>query len=133
MRKILTLLVPVVLLSACSWGITMDPAAKNVRTAWSGDVSACRDLGKVTVSVMDHVGPVDRNHITVRDELEVLARNEAAKMQADTIKPLAEPAGGSQAWGVYQCGASGLKAGQRAKPASASSSVEVQTYPVKGG
>lgn len=133
MRKILTLLVPIVLLSACSWGITMDPAAKHVRTAWNDNVSACRDLGKVTVSVMDHVGPVDRNTITVRDELEVLARNEAAKMQADTIKPLAEPVDGSQAWGVYQCGAGGLKSGPSAKPASASSSPEVQTFPVKGG
>ncbi|TPG11511.1 DUF4156 domain-containing protein [Rhodanobacter glycinis] len=104
MRKTLLLLAPVLLLSACSWGITMDDAAKNVRTAWSGDVSSCRDLGKVTVSVMDHVGPVDRNTITVRDELEVLARNEAAKMHADTIKPLAEPTDGSQPWGAYQCG-----------------------------
>ena len=51
----------------------------------------CQDLGKVTVSVMDRVGPVDRNDIKVRDELEVMARNEAAKMNADTIKPLAEP------------------------------------------
>jgi hypothetical protein len=104
MRKTLPMLVPVLLLSACSWGITLDDAAKNVRTAWSGDVSACRDLGKVTVSVMDHVGPVDRNNITVSDELEVLARNEAATMHADTIKPLAEPVDGSQPWGAYQCG-----------------------------
>ena len=94
MRKTLLLLVPVLLLNACSWGITLDDSAKNVRTAWSGDVSGCHDLGKVTVSVMDHVGPVDRNTITVRDELEVMARNEAAKMHADTIKPLAEPADG---------------------------------------
>jgi len=79
MRKTLLLLVPVLLLGACSWGITLDDAAKSVRTAWSGDVSACRDLGKVTVSVMDRVGPVDRNDIKVRDELEVLARNEASR------------------------------------------------------
>ncbi len=132
MRKILTLLVPVVLLSACSWGITMDPDAKNVRTAWSGDVAACQERGKVTVSVMNRVGPVDRNNITVRDELEVLARNEAAKMHANTIKPLAEPVDGSQAWGVYQCGASALKPGQ-AKPAGAASTGEVQTFPIKNG
>jgi hypothetical protein len=105
MRKTLLMLVPVLLLGACSWGITLDDAARNVRTAWSGDVSACHDLGKVTVSVMDHVGPVDRNNITVSDELEVLARNEAAKMRADTIKPLADPVDGSQPWGVYRCGA----------------------------
>jgi hypothetical protein len=129
MRKTLLLLVPVLLLSACNWGITMDPAAKNVRTAWSGDVSACRELGKVTVSVMDHVGPVDRNDIKVRDELEVLARNEAAKMNADTIKPLAEPSAGSQPWGAYQCGTHVPTAGSgKAKPA-ASASGNAQTFP----
>jgi hypothetical protein len=132
MRKTLLLLVPVLLLSACNWGITMDPAAKNVRTAWSGDVSACRDLGKVTVSVMDHVGPVDRNDIKVRDELEVLARNEAAKMHADTIKPLAEPDAGSQPWGAYQCGArvpAATPAAGHAAPASAPGNA--QTFPIK--
>ncbi|MEO8809742.1 MAG: DUF4156 domain-containing protein [Rhodanobacter sp.] len=133
MRKSLLLLVPVVLLAGCSWGITMDPAAKNVRTAWTGDVSGCRDLGKVTVSVMDRVGPVDRNAITVRDELEVLARNQAAQMHADTIKSLAEPLDGSQPWGAYQCGTSGMKADQHARPAGASTSPDLQTFPVKGG
>jgi hypothetical protein len=98
MRKTLLLLVPV-LLSACTYGITLDDAAKNVRTAWGGDVSGCRDMGKVTVSVQDHIGPVDRNNITVRDELEVLARNQAAELHADTIKPLADPTDGSQPWG----------------------------------
>jgi len=131
MRKTLLLLLPV-LLSACSWGITMDPAAKNVRTAWSGDVSGCRELGKVTVSVMDHVGPVDRNTITVRDELEVLARNQAAEMHADTIKPLAEPSNGSQPWGAYQCGVTGMKP-VRNPAATHSAGGEVQTFPIKGG
>jgi hypothetical protein len=134
MRKTLLLLVPVLLLSACSWGITMDAAAKNVRTAWSGDVSSCRELGKVTVSVMDHVGPVDRNAITVRDELEVLARNQAAQMHADTIKPLAEPADGSQPWGAYQCGARQLTpARSSVEPARGNSTPgNAQTFPVQG-
>ena len=65
MRKNLLLLVPVLALGACTWGITMDEAAKNVRTAWNGDVSACHELGKVTVSVMDHIGPVNRNGMTI--------------------------------------------------------------------
>lgn len=132
MRKTLLMLVPVALLGACSWGINLDDAAKNVRTAWSGDVSACRDLGKVTVSVMDRVGPVDRNTITVRDELQVLARNEAAKMNADTIKPLAEASEGSQPWGVYQCGANRIapvQAPVTVKPATAPGAAE--TFPVK--
>ena len=132
MRKTLLLLAPVLLLGACSWGITLDSAGQNVRTAWSGDVSGCRDLGKVTVSVMDRLGPVDRNDIKVRDELEVMARNEAAKMQADTIKPLAEPSDGSQPWGAYQCGSGTLKPMNGPAPAK-SAAGEVQTFPVSGG
>ena len=134
MRKTLILLVPVVLLSACSWGITPDPGSQDVRTAWSGDVSGCRDLGKITVSVMNHVGPVDRNTITVRDELQVMARNQAADMHADTIKPLAEPSNGSQPWGAYECGVAGLKRGPQARPAGTSTAPgSVQTFPIKGG
>jgi len=135
MRKTLLLLVPVLLLSACTWGITLDDAARNVHTAWSGDVSSCRDLGKVTVSVMDRVGPIDRNDITVRDELEVMARNQAAQMHADTIKPLAEPNDGSQPWGAYQCGARQIapaaSPGAPAIPNTAPGNT--QTFPVKGG
>lgn len=134
MRKTLLLLAPVLLLGACSWGITLDSAAKNVRTVWSGDVSACHDVGKVTVSVMDRMGPVNRNQITVRDELEVMARNEAAKMHADTIKPLAEPADGSQPWGAYQCGSRAIAPTSAAKPAANHSAPgSVQTFPVHGG
>ena len=120
------------LLAGCSWGIKLSDAGRQVHTAWNGDVSACRQLGKVTVSVADHVGPVNRNDIKVRDELEVMARNEAASMGADTVKPLAEPADGSQAWGAYQCG-NALKATTPAAPASqpaAPTSGAAQTYPI---
>ncbi|HEY8585570.1 MAG TPA: DUF4156 domain-containing protein [Rhodanobacter sp.] len=132
MRKTLMLLVPVLLLSACNWGITLDPAAKNVRTAWSGDVSACRDLGKVTVSVMDRLGPVDRNDIKVRDELEVLARNEAAKMHADTIKPLSEPSAGSQPWGAYDCSGRAVSPASGTPARGASGQGSTQTFPIGG-
>ncbi len=137
MRKTLLLLVPV-FLSACTYGITLDDAAKNVRTAWGGDVSGCRDMGKVTVSVQDHIGPVDRNNITVRDELEVLARNQAAELHADTIKPLADPTDGSQPWGAYQCGSRPINPshrpaapGNNGSPSSAPGNA--QTFPVHSG
>jgi hypothetical protein len=140
MRKTLMLLVPAVLLAGCTWGITLDDSAKQVRTAWNGDVSGCRELGKVTVSVMDRVGPVDRNTIKVRDELEVMARNEAAKMHADTIKPLGEPSEGSQPWGAYSCGPGGAVSGTPApapmpadNAAGQGAAGGAQTFPVKGG
>jgi hypothetical protein len=80
---------------------------------------------------MERVGPVDRNDIKVRDELEVLARNEAAKMHADTIKPLAEPADGSQPWGAYQCGANKVPSARSSAPAS-STPGNAQTFPIQG-
>jgi hypothetical protein len=136
MRKTLLMaVVAAVALSGCSWGIKLNKAGRQVRTAWNGNVSSCRELGKVTVSVMDRIGPIDRNDIKVRDELEVMARNEAATMGADTVKPLGEPNGGTQSWGAYHCGSKPIPA----SPASATSSSEVpregaaKTYPLKSG
>ncbi|GAB2571330.1 DUF4156 domain-containing protein [Dyella jejuensis] len=142
MRKTLLLLAPVVLLGGCTWGINPDPGSSIVRTVWNGDVSGCRDLGKITVSVMDHVGPFDRNDIKVRDELQVQARNSALSMHADTIKPLADPADGSQPWEAYSCGNhhEGSFApppvqspGAQPPPPPPPQSGGFQTYPAKGG
>ena len=94
-------------LAACSWGIRLDSGGEKVRTAWTGDVGSCTDMGRITVSVLDHVGPVDRSGLKVRDELEVMARNEAAGLDADTIKPLGEPRDGRQDWAAYHCGPGG--------------------------
>jgi len=134
MRKILILAIPFAL-SACTWGIKLDDAARNVRTAWNGDVGSCHEQGKVTVSVMNRVGPVDRNDLKVRDELEVLARNEAAKMGADTIKPLGEPNEGSQDWGAYSCGSRSVAPARNADtpppPAATTSQGGFETVPLK--
>ena len=148
MRKTLLLLAPVVLLGGCTWGINPDPGSSSVRTAWNEDVSGCRDLGKITVQVMDHVGPFDRNDIKVRDELQVQARNSAANMHADTIKPLSEPVDGSQPWEAYFCGShpvgqappppiQGNPQQQPQQPSSPQPPAQqgggFQSYPAKGG
>ncbi len=139
MRSIIVFTVLAILaLSGCTWGIKLSDAGRQVRTAWNGDVSQCRDLGKVTVSVMDHVGPVDRDQITVNDELEVMARNEAAGMQADTIKPLGNPQDGQQSWEAYRCGAAGAPAsGATATPKQQQDETPragaAKTFPVKSG
>lgn len=136
-KKVLVAAVVAVALSGCSWGIKLNDAGRKVRTAWNGSVASCHELGKVTVSVMDRIGPINRNDITVRDELEVMARNEAATMGADTVKPLADPVGGSQSWGAYRCGNKMLSKA----PANATSSASAEppregkamTYPLKSG
>jgi hypothetical protein len=120
--------------TSCSWGIRLDSGGEKVRTAWNGDVGACRDMGKVTVSVLDHVGPVGRRDLKVRDELEIMARNEAAGLGADTIKPAGEPHDGEQTWTAYHCG--GVARGDRPamrieQRAPAAGDAPVETYPVK--
>ncbi|GLQ99979.1 DUF4156 domain-containing protein [Dyella mobilis] len=145
MRKTLLLLAPLVLLGGCTWGINPDPGSNSVRTVWTGDVSGCRDMGKITVGVQDHVGPFDRNDIKVRDELQVQARNSAVDLHADTIKPLADPVDGKQPWEAYYCGSHAV--GPSAPPPIQGNSQQpmqnaqppaqqgggFQTYPAKGG
>lgn len=141
------------LLGACTYGIKLDSGGEHVRTAWNGGVSGCRDVGKVTVSVLSRVGPVDRNDIKVRDELEIMARNQAADMRADTIVPLGEPRDGEQSWEGYACGNAGPAPsatvssrsdgapvedipGNAPQPFSApapASSSAAETFPVSGG
>ncbi len=129
MKRLLPLLV-VLPLAACSWGIKMESGGKAMRVAWNDDVSACRDLGKVTVSVLNRVGPIDRSKIKVNDELEIMARNEASTMQgADTIKPLGEVRDGQQSWGVYSCGGA---LSRNAPPRQAPQGKDgVETFPIR--
>lgn len=134
MRK--TLLLPVIatiLLGGCSWGIKLTNAGRQIRTDWTGNMSSCQRLGKVTVSVASHLGPIDRNPVKIRDELEVMARNEAASMSgANTVHPLAQPSKGSQPWGVYQCGPVAPSGSHPATPAS-SHNDGTQTFPINSG
>ncbi|WP_300620720.1 DUF4156 domain-containing protein [Dokdonella sp.] len=105
MKRVAVILAAALPLGACSWGIKLDSGGEKVRTAWTGDLgSRCKDLGKITVSVLDHVGPVNRRDLKVRDELEVMARNEAARMNADTVQPIGDPQDGEQSWRAFHCG-----------------------------
>ena len=121
------LLVLILSLAACSWGIKLDSGGRDVRVAWNEDVGACRSVGRITVSVLGKVGPVNRSGLKVSDELEVMARNEAAGMQADTIKPVGAVRNGEQSWEAYVCGSSRPSAA----PPKSTPAEGVQTFPIK--
>lgn len=92
-----------VVFAGCAW-VKMEPGAAQVRVLSMGQpTTSCKRLGEIAVSVKDRVGPYERNHMTVRDELETLARNEALSLHADTVQPQAEPADGQQHWLAYRC------------------------------
>jgi hypothetical protein len=73
-----------------------------------------------------------RSELKVRDELETLARNQAAGIPADTIKAIDEPKDGAQNFQAYVCG--GVRVKQRddaRRNAPRKDGDEAQTFPIK--
>ncbi|HQW81651.1 MAG: DUF4156 domain-containing protein [Rhodanobacteraceae bacterium] len=103
MRLIVSLVVVLPLLAAgCTW-VEPDTAGKQVQVAYGKNLGSCTSKGDITVSVKYKVGVYRRNDLKVRDELESLARNEAARIGADTIQATDEPLNGEQRFGAYSC------------------------------
>jgi hypothetical protein len=88
---------------ACTW-VEPDAGGRAVRVAYGGDLSSCQRRGEVTVSVKADIAGIDRKQMKVRDELESLARNEAATLGADTVQALEEPRDGEQRFAAFACG-----------------------------
>ncbi len=90
-------------LVACTW-VKPDDAGKRVRVAYDGRVDGCQKVGEIGVSVRDWLAPgVRRNEMKVLDELESLARNQAATIDADTIVALGEARSGEQRFSAWRC------------------------------
>lgn len=118
MRTLATALFLLPLASACTW-VKMAPGGADVRVARAGqDMSVCEKRGEVSVSVKNRLGPYERNDIKVRDELEILARNEAPGLQADTVQPKGEPVDGEQRFLAFRCGSARPGAVSGAQPAA---------------
>ena len=76
------MLIAAALPAACTW-VKETPGGDKVRVAYDGNVSGCRDAGAITVSVADKVAFYHRPDLKVRDELETLARTQAAGRAAN--------------------------------------------------
>ncbi len=121
----------VLVLGACTW-VETTPSGNAVRVAYDGNVSGCRDAGSISVSVKDKIAFYQRSDLTVRDELESLARNQAAGIPADTIKATSEPKHGEQQFAAYVCGA--VRVQERTAvvaPSAAPALEEAQTHGIK--
>ena len=115
--------------AACTW-VKETPGGNAVRVAYDGNVSGCRDAGAISVSVADKVGFYHRSDLTVRDELETLARTQAAGIPADTIKATSEPVEGAQSFQAYVCGSVAVRP-HEARPAPAAAADEAETHAIK--
>ena len=104
-RRVAVMVALVVAIGACSF-VEMAPGGEDVRVVGPGQLPAgCIKRGEVEVSVKDRLGPYSRDEMRVKDELEVLARNEAPGLGADTVQPKGPPADGAQRFLAFQCGA----------------------------
>lgn len=89
--------------SACTWVKLETPGAGVRVTAQDESLARCSFRGDITVTVTNRVAGIERNSIKVADELETLARNEAATLQANTVQPKGRPAGGEQSFAAWSC------------------------------
>jgi hypothetical protein len=117
-------------LSGCTW-VKMEPEGDQVRVVAAGtDLAHCKKLGEIGVEVKDKVGFYRRDPLKVRDELEVMARNEAPRLGADTLQPMDEPLNGEQRFEGFRCGpaATPVAAPQPAQPRDPEAA---ETYPIR--
>jgi hypothetical protein len=98
-------LLSVLTLGACTW-VEPDAGGKTIRVAYEESATlGCVALGReVTVSVKHEIAGIARDRRKVLDELESLARNDAAGVaQADTVRALGPVRDGEQTYAVYDC------------------------------
>jgi hypothetical protein len=101
--RLTLLLAPALLLAGCTF-VEMAPGGSAVRVATPGPALGCEKRGEIVVSVKDRLGPLERDALKVRDELEVLARNEAPGLGADTVQAMGPVQDGEQRFAAYRCG-----------------------------
>ena len=89
-------------LTACSF-VSLDPQARDVMVQNDANVlKGCKFLGNTTVSLWSKAETFQR-HDTVKDQLDTLARNEAATMGGDRITPYSAINNGKRTYSVYKC------------------------------
>ena len=100
--KILTILLSTLTISACTW-VNENADGKNVYVLNEERVGDCQKVGDINVNITSKIAFINRSKKKVQEELLVLAKNEAVKLQADTIIPVGEPVEGVQKYLAYNC------------------------------
>ncbi len=90
-------------LAGCAW-VSLNPGGERVRVLQPEEVTVCQKLGRTTASTNTTVlGFIGRSYPTVAEEVQYLARNEAANMGGDSVAPEGGIENGRQTFGVYRC------------------------------
>ena len=97
----ISFLISILLLAGCTF-VQLSDAGAGVAQLGSGDVANCESKGVVSTQTRAKV-VVSRSEEAVREELTVMARNEAAKLGANAIVPIARPEDGAQSFRAFLC------------------------------
>jgi hypothetical protein len=89
------------MLGGCTW-IKLSDAGAAVAQATPDAVAHCQLVGRVTSKTQNRV-LLERSPGKVREELIVMARNEAPGLGGDTIVPAGPMEDGEQVFHVYRC------------------------------
>ena len=87
--------------TGCSW-VALTPEGETVRIGSATETSACERLGKTNAKTSARI-VFARSDDKIREELEALARNEAAAMGGNAVVPVGVPEDGRQTYEVYRC------------------------------
>lgn len=88
---------------ACTW-VKLEKNGAIVRVAGAGEnLTACTFKGEITTTVSNRILGIERNSIKVADELETMARNEAAALGANVILAKGPAVAGEQSFTAHLC------------------------------
>ena len=99
--KILLSLAMAALATSCSF-VQLSDAGAEVAQLDSADIQNCTVVGVVSAATQNRV-VLQRGDVKVREELLVLARNQAGELGANAIVPIEQPADGKQSFRAYRC------------------------------
>ena len=88
--------------TGCTW-VQPTPQSDSVRIVSFEKANGCQKLGRIGASVKASVGVIQRSAEKVAGELDILARNEAAEMGADTIVRDGAVNDGERTFSAYRC------------------------------
>lgn len=90
------------LTTACTW-VELGSQGAQVKTVQKEDILQCKKVGNIEVKGKHQVLGISRNKEKLMGELEILARNEASQIGANTIVAENTPDNGQQHFSAYQC------------------------------
>lgn len=101
--KILLPTIIILTASACTW-VDLKKQGQNVVISTSEKIQSCSAVGNVTAKTRHTLfAGIKRSDTKIAMELATLARNEATKINANTIVANAQPVNGEQSFSAYRC------------------------------